>query len=177
MINGDPFDVSDIVKITVKVPEYAYKLVGRPFEMGASPRVNAQFSLQYCLANALIRKSSKLEHFDPARIENEAVADLISKISVIPDATVELRGHTAIDVEITIGSGKVHQHGMDVAPGFPGNALTEEEHLQHFENCLDYAPLCISKVKRAAILDSITNLEASDNVPDLITWTTTLQPA
>jgi 2-methylcitrate dehydratase PrpD len=177
LIGGDRFDRSDIMKITVKVPDYAYKLVGQPFRMGAAPRVNAQFSIQYCLANALARKSSKLEHFDPERIEDEAVMNLISKITVIPDAAVGLRGHTAIDVEITVASGKAYRYALDIAPGFPGNALTEEEHLQHFENCLDYAPFRISGNKRSAILNSVAKLETSDDVRDLITWTTTLQQA
>jgi 2-methylcitrate dehydratase PrpD len=60
------FETQDIERIEVHVPPYAHKLVGHRFQIGDNPRVNAQFSIQYCVANALLRKNSKLHHFEPA---------------------------------------------------------------------------------------------------------------
>jgi 2-methylcitrate dehydratase PrpD len=36
----------------VRLPPYAHKLVGHPFQIGANPRVDAQFNAAYCVANA-----------------------------------------------------------------------------------------------------------------------------
>ena len=44
---------------TSAVPPYTHKLVGHPFEIGDNPKVNAQFSIRYCVANALLRRASQ----------------------------------------------------------------------------------------------------------------------
>src|SRR3546814_18523352 len=45
-------------------------LVGAGFAVGENPQVSGQFNVRYCVANAIVRKSSRLEHFT-----NEAVPD------------------------------------------------------------------------------------------------------
>ena len=45
----------DVERIEITVPPYIYKLVGHPFRVGSNPKVNAQFSIRYCVANALTR--------------------------------------------------------------------------------------------------------------------------
>ena len=41
----------------MRLPPYAHKLVGHPFRIGSNPRVDAQFSAGYCVANALVRRA------------------------------------------------------------------------------------------------------------------------
>jgi 2-methylcitrate dehydratase PrpD len=48
----------DVERIDITVPPYTHKLVGHPFEIGDNPKVNAQFSIRYCVANALLRRAS-----------------------------------------------------------------------------------------------------------------------
>ena len=55
----EKLSAEDIDRITVTVPPYTYKLVGHEFEIGDNPRVNAQFSIRYCVANALVRGESR----------------------------------------------------------------------------------------------------------------------
>src|SRR6185436_8917045 len=57
----------------VRLPPYAHKLVGHAFRIGANPRVDAQFNAGYCVANALVRQASLLEHFAPARVHDPVV--------------------------------------------------------------------------------------------------------
>ena len=45
----------DVARVTVRMPPYSHRLVGNPFSPGANPRVSAQFSVQYCVANAIAR--------------------------------------------------------------------------------------------------------------------------
>ena len=55
-------------RIEVRLPPYSHKLVGHPFRIGTNPRVDAQFSARYCVANAIVRRASKLAHFRPEQV-------------------------------------------------------------------------------------------------------------
>jgi 2-methylcitrate dehydratase PrpD len=48
----------EIAHIDADVPPGTYNLVGKAFEIGDNPKVDAQFSLAYTFANALYRKTS-----------------------------------------------------------------------------------------------------------------------
>jgi 2-methylcitrate dehydratase PrpD len=74
-----------VAKIDVRVTPYAYHMVGVPFRIGDNPRVDAQFSIQYCVANALLRKESLLRHFDESYIREPRIMDLVRRIHVTAD--------------------------------------------------------------------------------------------
>ena len=73
----------DVERIEITVPPYTYKLVGHEFEIGDNPRVNAQFSIRYCVANALARGNSRIEHFEKDQITETTVMELTKRINVI----------------------------------------------------------------------------------------------
>ena len=134
----------------VRMPPYAWKLVGHAFEVGDNPRVNAQFSARYCLANAIVRGASKLTHFRPAEIGDAAVRALVDRVDVVADPAMDERGHTSVDVSIRTTDGRTHERGLDIAPGFPGNDLTDAQQLARFRDCMAYAatPLPAAQVER-----------------------------
>ncbi|MEP7247573.1 MAG: MmgE/PrpD family protein, partial [Gammaproteobacteria bacterium] len=106
---------------------------------GDNPRVDAQFSAQYCVANALVRGASLLTHFRVAEIAAPEVQRLIGRITCVGDPALDARGHSAVDVIIRTTGGVTHQRQLDIAPGYPGNTLSDEEHLGRFQACMDYA--------------------------------------
>ena len=53
--------------------------------MGENPKVNAQFNIRYCVANVLLRKSSRLRHFDEADIRDPRIMELVKVIHVSPE--------------------------------------------------------------------------------------------
>ena len=122
----------DVDHIDVSVPPYAYKLVGHQFRLGENPRVNAQFSIQYCVASALLRGDAKLQHFEEAAVRDQDVMAFSKKISVTADPGLNERGHTALDMRVVSGRGTQYYKQVEIAPGFPGNPLTQEEHHKHY---------------------------------------------
>jgi len=104
----------DVDRIEVRVPPYAFKLVGHPFEIGDNPKVNAQFSIQYCVANALVRKCSRLRHFEESAIRDPEIMAFTEKISVTSDPELDARGHTALDLTVFMKSGEEHLKKMDL---------------------------------------------------------------
>lgn len=158
----------EVERIDVTVPPYCYKLVGHPFLFGDNPRVNAQFSIRYCIANALLRGSSKLQHFEKSSIEDPRIIEAIQKVHVTADSALNLRGHTALDMKVSIKGGSAHQGSVEIAVGFPGNPLSQKEHEQRFWDCLDYAPRSLPKHRAEEVISLISRLEEVEDARTLV---------
>lgn len=166
--DGKDVSAATVESVEVKVPPYTYRLVGHPFEIGATPRVNAQFSIAYCVANALLRGSSKLAHFEEEAIRDTRVLDLARRVNVIMDPHMEARGHTPVDMTVRTKAGREFFRRLDIAPGFPGNPLTPEEQEARFRDCVAYAKKPLQKEKVEAIVESTANIERLSDVRSLI---------
>ena len=62
------FAADEVSRVEVRQAPYCHKLVGHRFKIGDNPRVDAQFNVQYCVANAIVRGSSRLTHFEEASV-------------------------------------------------------------------------------------------------------------
>ena len=159
---------SDVASVEVRLPPYAHRLVGHPFRIGANPRVDAQFSAAYCVANALIRQSSRLQHFAPAQVHDPVVHELIGRINVVADKALDPRGHAAVDLLVMTSDGRKHLRSLDIPPGFPGAELNDEQHLARFNDCLAYAPHPPSDEQVNALLASLNSLTEMKDVRALV---------
>lgn len=159
----------DVRSAEVRLPPYAHRLVGHAFRLGANPRVDAQFSAQYCVANALHRRSSKLHHFTPAQVNDPVLRGLIDRIDVIADPALDARGHSAVDLTLNLVSGTTLARKLDIAPGFPGADLSDAQHLNRFDDCLAYAPKPLAAAQRAACLIALERLSDLDDARQLAT--------
>ena len=166
---------SDIQGAEVRLPPYAHRLVGHPFQPGANPRVDAQFSAAYCVANALIRQSSRLQHFAPAQVHDPVVHEMIGRISVIADKALDARGHAAVDLTLTTTDGRKHFRQLDIPPGFPGAELDDAQHLARFKDCLAYAPHPPSASQADQFLQVLDALATMADVRDLLPLLTVRQ--
>ncbi len=158
----------DVQAAQVRLPPYAHRLVGHAFQLGPNPRVDAQFSAAYCVANALIRQSSRLQHFAPAQVHDRAVHEMIGRISVVADAALDARGHAAVDLTLRTNDGRTHLRQLDIPPGFPGAELNDAQHLTRFEDCLAYAPHPPSRAQTDRYLQMLDALATLPDVRDLL---------
>ena len=131
--------VDNVAHIDVTVTPYMHKLVGGQFVVGENPKVSAQFNIQYCVANVLLRRSSKLAHFDEGLVREPKIKEITEKISVFSSDALETRGHTAMDMCVKTVDGKDYCRSIDIASGFPGKPLSQEEHAAIFKDCIEYA--------------------------------------
>ena len=174
-VNGFPQDKlwlkltpENLKSIDVRVQPFTYNLVGKPFEIGDSPKVNAQFSIQYCVASALLRKSSRLVHFDPEQIREPNIMEIVKKISVTSDPDLndmDIRG-MAMKVQTTHGA--VYDKNLPTCPGAPGYELSKAEHIARFDDCVSYAGKPLAKETSGKIISIIEKLEELEDVRDLI---------
>jgi 2-methylcitrate dehydratase PrpD len=155
-------------RVEVRLPPYAHKLVGHPFRIGTNPRVDAQFSARYCVANAIARRASKLAHFRPEQVVDPEVNALVDKVSVVSDPALDARGHTAVDVTLTRSDGHRQTRRLDIAPGFPGNGLSRAQQIARFADCMAYAQPALPQRQVDAFLNGVEALESRDDARVLI---------
>jgi 2-methylcitrate dehydratase PrpD len=147
IVGGNDVFPENITSVDVKVSSYAYKLAGHEFELGDNPKVNAQFSIQYCVANVLLRRDSKLNHFDESFVMDDRVLELIRRIHVSADPSLPEPGrqgmagstHLSVRMEVTTKEGRLYHKDVDIPRGNPKNPLDGKEHMERFHDCVDYA--------------------------------------
>lgn len=158
----------DITRIDIKVTPYVYKLTGHQFEIGGNPRVNAQFNIQYCVANALLRKSSRLEHFEESFVKDPKIMDITKKINVIADSALDKRGETALEMQVLARDGTVYSKSLDIPAGFPENPLTSEENMERFRNCISFAGKPLPQETIEELVSLVSEFEEVKDVRSLI---------
>jgi 2-methylcitrate dehydratase PrpD len=166
----------NVGNVEIRVSPYAYKLAGHQFELGNNPKVNAQFSIQFCVANGLLRRGSKLPHFDEAQAMDDKVLELISKIHVVDDPSLgnpetqdrRFSTHLSVRMKVVTREGNTYYKDLDVPRGNPMNPLADEEHVERFYDCLDYAGKKLQKPNIDKILSTIARLEKVKDVRSLI---------
>jgi 2-methylcitrate dehydratase PrpD len=166
-----PFAPEDVAQVDIKVPPYSFRLVGAPFHIGDNPKVNAQFNIQYCVANALLRKSSKLHHFDESSIRDPKILEMTQKIFVTPDPGLDpenLGFSLAAHVKVKTKNGIVFSKAVDLPRGMPGNPLSKGEHLERFRDCVGYAERALPESNREKIISMVGRLEEAKDVRSLI---------
>jgi len=159
----------EVEQVTVFQPPYSHKLVGHPLKLGDNPRVDAQFSSRYCVANAIVRRSAKLAHFKPEQVHDAAVLALAARVQTEAVPAMDARGHTAVDLLLRTRDGRTHRRGLDIAPGFPGRPLSEAQQLARFHDCMAYAARPLPAGQVQDFLDAVDGLERLADAWDLVT--------
>jgi 2-methylcitrate dehydratase PrpD len=157
-------DPSQVVSVELTLPPYAYKLVGNDFKIGDNPTVDGQFSAQYCVANALLRGSSRIRHFTPEAVCEPELGEYAKRVTVRSDASLDQRGHTAMQMIIRTADGREYARGLDIAPGYPGNPLTREDHERRFRDCIDFAAEWFDVARAERVYELIERIESVDDV-------------
>lgn len=176
LVKEKDITAGNIEHIEIKVSPYAFKLAGHQFEIGDNPRVNAQFSIQYCVANALLRGGSKLTHFDEVSVIDDKVLDLVKRIQVFDDPSLGAPGkqeassstHLSVRMKVATKEGSVYHKAVDTPRGNPRNPLVEKEHMERFYDCINYGhqPLPAENIEK--IVSMVDRLEVIEDVRNLI---------
>lgn len=144
-------------EIRIVVPPVAHQLAGKRFAEGDNPMISAQFSIEYTVATALLRRSLSLAHFRIEAIRDPAVHALMRKTRVEVGPGADFAPAT---IEITTASGKRFAHTATALKGDPATPLSEAELSAKIADCLGYAP------PRSTDLDAAGLRRAVDALPD-----------
>lgn len=169
LVRQNDIKPEDIDKVTVEVRPgtRAWDMfIGQPFEIGDDPEVNAAFNLPYNLANALLRKGVRLEHFTEEFIRDPKVIQLAERVRV----TTTLPPEKALAAKVTINmkNGRVLSAATDTAKGDSiESPLTREELKEKFRNNMAFSKT-IRKGNAEEALNMLENLEEVKNVAEIV---------
>ncbi|OPY69381.1 MAG: 2-methylcitrate dehydratase [Syntrophorhabdaceae bacterium PtaU1.Bin034] len=176
LVKEKELTAENVESVEVRVSPYAYKLAGHEFELGDNPKVNAQFSIQYCVANALLRGSSKLPHFDELQVTDDKVLEIVRNVHVSADSSLGVPGardnststHLSVRMNVATKAGDVYHKDVDIPRGNPKNPLVDEEHMERFLDCVAYSDKRFSRSAIDKIVSQIGRLEEVEDVRNLI---------
>lgn len=157
--------IEDITVITLRVSPGTYaSFLGQPFEITAFPPATARFNLRYNVANALIRKSVKIEHFTDEFVRDGRVYELCKKIDL---AILPPSENMAAILEIKMKDGKELSQGTDTIKGSPNSPLSEKEIRDKFRSNIAFSDTVTGKNAEEA-LDTLEHLEEVDDIKQLV---------
>lgn len=154
---------SHILTGRVRVSPTMMMLCGQPFAPGATPEVDAMFSIQYVAANALCRGSSQLTHFTRAAIDDPQVRSLAARIEVIVDA--QFRHADECELSVTLDDGETRCVKAIYGKGWPQNPASDLELEAKLAQCVTFSGLPLDA---DAIAGQLRQLEEARNVRSLV---------
>jgi len=160
-------EVENIEEITIHLPPATLNgFVGQPFKIGETPQVDAAFSIRYAVANALIRKGVKPEHFTNESINDPRISRLIDKMRLVANPQSGTSKTSEIDVRMK--DGKVFSADTEVPKGHIFKTpLTENEIVAKYRANVAFSQT-ISSHNADKVLGTIQKLEELHNVRELI---------
>ncbi len=169
-------NAEDIEKVTVGVsPSFLNMFVSQPFEPGDVPQISAAFNLRYHVADALVRKSVKLEHFTEEFVRDSKVVNLARRIELVAEAPQEELG-VAVDfekmqratVKVKMKNGREFFASVDVPKGDPIHSpLSKEEIKEKFRANVAFSKT-VTKENAEKALNMLDKLEEIAGVTQIV---------
>ena len=158
----------DVTEVVAHVTEASSVMVGKPFEIGESPQVEAQFSIPYGIALAIARRHVFIEDFFEEKIRGDTgVLQLAKKVKVIGDqGSIESIGRrmTPVVIEIKTKDEKIYSERVEVISGSPEKPASMEAVAEKFRKCAAFSAKPLPKGNIEEIIRLVKDLEA---VPDV----------
>lgn len=125
--------IDKIDKVNIFIYPNAIKLAGIKFPQN---RDDTKFSIPYTFASSLINGCYRMSDMDAFEFNNE-ISDIIKKINLIPDNSMEnrIKGIRGCRVEILSKDRQVVEKKVLIPKGDPENPITEKEILTKLSLC------------------------------------------
>jgi 2-methylcitrate dehydratase PrpD len=170
MTGHEDFDPDQIDEILVKVNEPVYNLVCQPLDRKRHPEtlVDAQFSLPFTVASAIIRGDFFISELSDEAIKDPDIMRLTQKVTPIVDSKChnELVIGSAI-MEIKTKNGQTYSKEIQFPRGNPKNPVSMNEVIEKFQKCVNYSIKPFSKENIDKLVDLLYKLEQLEDVTQL----------
>ena len=129
--------------------------------------LDAKFSVQYCMARAILDRKIAIEHFENNAHNEPAVRKLLPRVHAAPYTTAQfpVDNHFGAEIRIALKGGKVlsgkidQPFGRTSENGLPASLLKEK-----FDNC---ATRALTREQTASVYSAIQGLENLQDVREL----------
>ena len=167
LVNKNRITPDDIKQVIIELPEGDYEFaIGQPFKVRETPQIDAAFSVQYNVANVLLRRRIELEHFTEEAIKDPEIDHLIKKINV-----EKLKGDgnsLSATIRVIMSQGDVFEQKVDIPKGDEAfKPMTDDEKKNKFRKNVAFSNL-VSPENGEKILNIIKHMEDLEDIKELI---------
>ena len=161
----DEYDLKpeDCLALKATITPYMNRLVGAPYDPGSNPQVAAQFSAQYSVACAVLRRRLGVAEIQDAAAMDPALGAFARRVEIVVDESNNGELVPAA-IEITTRGHGVLRRMVDVLPGTPQRPLSDAELAAKVSECLGMGarPLDAARIvrlrERVAEIDKVTDM-------------------
>jgi 2-methylcitrate dehydratase PrpD len=152
----------DIKEIVLSVTDAHLKLLCQPLDAKRSPRspVDAQFSIPWGVASAMVGRRVGLDDFTDSAIKNREVLELTQKMRVEVDNTLHKPGPEPTRVKVITKDGKTFEKIVE-------NPLGSLERPMSFEDCARKFSDCAKRLNAGSIDRIIQLVGQLDRLEDI----------
>jgi 2-methylcitrate dehydratase PrpD len=165
IVNENNLRPEQVEKIKVGVLRAGAHLVAEPIESKVEPQsiVDAQFSMPFGAAVAVVHRKAGLKEFQLSVIESQSVREVMKRVECIIDPDLErtFPKQWRATAEILTKEGKRYFTTIDYPKGDPENPLSWEELIERFH---DLTGRIMTKDRRLKIVDEVRRFEGIKNL-------------
>lgn len=162
------FTAEDVEAITVHVPPVVMDFVGRPFAVGPSPQVSAQFSIPYTVATCILKNEIFIDDFEDATVIASPARELARRVQVVERQDVaDPKAFVPIRMEIRLRNGKSMVRETHRMKGSPELPMSTGECITKFKKCNDCALTPLPALNADALIEQALSLERVEDVAGL----------
>ena len=168
IVKDNDLKADQIDRIKLGVLRAGAHLIADPMEAKVRPQsvVDAQFSMPFGAAAAILYRKAGLNEFQVLKIQSEEAKALMAKVECVVDADLErtFPKQWCATAQISTKDGRTLFTKIEYPKGDPENALTWAEMIDRFH---DLCGRTYKKDQRLKIIDGVRKLEA---IRDLQKW-------
>jgi len=158
-----------IREVRVFGPRLTVELVGAPFAIRTNPQVDAQFSIPYTVATALLRRAVQIEDFKPeVVVARSEVHQLASRITVHRDDSLLLADGQQLAVLEVVTDKGVTKITRPFLRGNPKDPLTYDDVVAKLRSCAALAAHPLGEAKIDGIMKVVDRIDLLADVGDLV---------
>ncbi|WP_025372122.1 MmgE/PrpD family protein [Advenella mimigardefordensis] len=165
--------VADIVRIRAGLNRQAYQAVCTPIDVRRSPQtvVQAQFSIPYTVATALVDGYVGLAHFGSDLHSRQDIIDLAQKVEPYVDDEIE-RSHgrnvSPVDLEIEFADGSTLRRRIDTPLGHPDRPMSAGAVATKANDCFKSSACSLAVHAPQALSEMVGSLDSVADIEDLL---------
>jgi len=168
IVKENDLPAEKVEKVRVGILRAGAHLIAEPLEEKYSPQsvVDAQFSMPFGAAVAVLYRKAGLGEFRLSKIRSEEVNQMMKRVECVADSDLEktFPKQWCATAEISTKDGKRYFTKIEYCKGDPENPLSWDELIEKFH---DLSHGLMSKNQRLKIIDQVRSLEM---IRDLRKW-------
>ncbi len=167
------FDPARIDRIAVGINKQAFEAVCTPPDIRLRPQtiVQAQFSIPFTVAAALLDRGVSLGHFTDTGVRRNDILALAAKVECLVDDDIERDWSRSISparLRVMVGN-ETFDHRVDLPTGHPHEPMTDQATETKLRDCLSFSGMNWPVDTASRLRDLIARVERLDSARDIST--------